>query len=103
MVTLYNAIYYFPREQRVAVFAKLASFLKPGGKLVVSTSCRGGSPGMQVLNLWTSSVDGFGPLPTEDELTAQLQEAGFSALEARRVIPGEDYLAITATYRAGAA
>ena len=102
IVTLYNAIYYFRSEERVAVFEKLASFLKPGGRLILSTSCQGGSAGMQLLNVWTSSVVGFGPLPTEAELVEQLGRAGFRDLSLRRVIPGEAYLAIVATVDPGA-
>ena len=99
LVTLYNAIYYFAREERVAVLAKLASFLEPGGKLVLSTSCRGGSPGMQMLNVWTSSTRGFGPLPTKDELVKQAAEAGFVDIETKHVIPGEPYVALIARKR----
>jgi SAM-dependent methyltransferase len=97
VVTLYNAIYYFPVAERVALFKKLASFLRPGGRLIVSSSCRGGSPGMQMLDVWTSSVDGFGPLPSEDELAAQVREAGFGRVDARSLIPGERYLAVVAS------
>lgn len=93
LITLYNVIYYFPKAERVALFAKLASFLRPGGKLVVSTSCQGGSLGMQMLNVWTSSAVGLGPLPTETELIAQLREAGFVDISSRRMIPGERYYA----------
>jgi 4-hydroxy-2,2'-bipyrrole-5-carbaldehyde O-methyltransferase len=97
VVTLYNAIYYFPVAERVELLRKLGSFLRPGGRLIVSTSCRGGSPGMQMLDVWTSSVDGFGPLPSEEELAQQIRAAGFDALEARSVIPGERYVAILGT------
>jgi SAM-dependent methyltransferase len=97
LVTLYNAIYYFPVAERVALFRTLAKFLRPGGRLIVSSSCRDGSPGMQMLDVWTSSVEGFGPLPSEDELAAQIAEAGFAAVEARSIIPGERYVAVLAT------
>jgi SAM-dependent methyltransferase len=100
VVTLYNAIYYFPVAERVALFEKLASFLRPGGRLIVSSSCRGGSPGMQMLDVWTRSVDGFGPLPSEDELAAQVRAAGFGRVDVRSLIPGERYVAIVASERA---
>lgn len=97
VVTLHNAIYYFPRDERVALLAHLAAFLKPGGSLLLTTSCRGGSSGTRVLDLWTSSTRGFGPLPTEPELRAQLAEAGLADLRAHHVIPGEPYVALVAT------
>jgi SAM-dependent methyltransferase len=97
LVTLYNAIYYFPVAERVALFRRLAAFLRPGGRLIVSSSCRGGSPGMQMLDIWTSSVDGFGPLPSEEELADQVRAAGFIVDEARSIIPGERYVALMAT------
>jgi SAM-dependent methyltransferase len=100
VVTLYNLIYYFPLAERVALFRKLASFLRPGGRLIVSSSCRGGSPGMQMLDVWTRSVDGFGPLPSEDELAEQVRAAGFGRIETRRLIPGERYLAVVASEHA---
>lgn len=97
VVTLYNLIYYFPVKERVALFKKLSGFLKPGGRLIVSTSCQGGSPGMRLLNLWTSSTAGFGPLPTKDQLVAQMREAGFAEITAKKAIPGEQYFAFLAT------
>jgi SAM-dependent methyltransferase len=97
VVTLYNAIYYFSVAERVALFARLRAWLKPGGRLILSTSCRGGSPGMQLLNVWTSNVDGFGPLPIPAELESQLRAAGFGAIDVQKVIPGEQYFALTAT------
>ena len=93
IVTLYNVIYYFPRAERNALFAELASFLRPGGKLIVTTSCRGGSVGMRMLDVWTSSTSGLGPLPTPDELIGQLREAGFVDIQSKRIIPGEPHYA----------
>ncbi len=95
-VTLYNVIYYFPVAERVALFAKLASFLQPGGRLIVSTSCQGGSPGMQMLDVWTSSAEGLGRLPTEEELGNQLRDAGFVDVQSKKAIPGEPYFAFVA-------
>lgn len=97
VVTLYNAIYYFSVAERVALLARLRAYLKPGGRLILSTSCRNGSPGMQLLNVWTSNVAGFGPLPVPGEVEAQLREAGFGAVATTKVIPGEQYYAFVAT------
>lgn len=97
VVTLFNAIYYFPREERVALLEKIAAHLAPGGLLVLSTSCRGGSAGMQVLDLWASSTRGLGPLPTEAEIVTQVRRAGFLDPRPRRAIPGEAYITLVAT------
>lgn len=93
IVTLYNVIYYFPHAERIDLFAKLASFQRPGGKLIVTTSCRGGSVGMRMLDVWTSSTSGLGPLPTPDEIVDQLRGAGFVDIQSKRIIPGEPYYA----------
>lgn len=95
-VTLYNVIYYFPAAERVALLEKLASFLKPGGRLILSTSCQGGSPGMQVLDIWMSNTEGLGRLPIESEVVAQLRSAGFAEVRSKRAIPGEPYYAFVA-------
>lgn len=97
LVTLHNAIYYFATAERAALFASLRAFLRPGGRLVVTSSLRGGSAGMQLLDLWTSSVEGAGPLPSEAELVAQITGAGFGGVVVRRLIPGEAYVGIVAT------
>lgn len=98
VVTLHNAIYYFPVAERVSLLAGLSSFLRPGGRLLITTSCRGGgSPGMAVLDLWTSSTVGSGPLPTKDQLVAQMREAGLVDVEVTSLVPGEPYFAFTAS------
>ncbi len=102
LVTLHNALYYFPTDERAALLAHLGAFLRPGGRLLVCSSCRGGSPGMQLLDVWTSSALGLGPLPSEAELVAQLGEAGFARVEMRRLVPGEPYVGVIASRRASA-
>lgn len=97
LVTLHNNIYYLPESKRVAALAHARSLLAPGGRLLLTTSCPGGSPGIEVLNLWFEYADFGGSLPHEPELTAQLEEAGFSDIEVRRLIPGEQFRAFVGT------
>lgn len=78
LVTLHNSIYYFPVEERSAVLAHAARFLRPGGQLLVTTATRGGSPGTSVLNLWGVMTEGCGQLPTPAELLADLARAGLA-------------------------
>ncbi len=58
VVTLQNNIYYFPVDERVKLFQHLRSFLKSGGKLLVTTGCRDGSTMMRVLDLWSAATEG---------------------------------------------
>lgn len=76
-VTLHNNIYYFPVDERVALLKHVLSFLKPSGRLLLTTGCWGGSSMMQVLSLWGAVTEGCGPLPTPDEMVQQMAEAGF--------------------------
>ncbi|OEV02443.1 SAM-dependent methyltransferase [Streptomyces oceani] len=97
LVTLHNNIYYFPESERVAVLRKARSLLTPGGRLLLTSACRGGNIGMEVLNLWFRHADFGGALPREDELVAQLERAGFSDVRTNRVVPGEQFRAFTAS------
>ncbi|MEE1942548.1 class I SAM-dependent methyltransferase [Streptomyces sp. TRM 70361] len=97
LVTLHNNIYYFAPEERVEVLERARALLAPGGRLLLTTSCRGGHIGLEVLNLWFTYADFGGPLPREDELTDQLERAGFTDVRADRIVPGEQFHAFTGT------
>lgn len=98
LVTLHNNIYYFPEAERVEVLERARSFLAPGGRLLLTTSCQGGGNlGVDVLNLWFEYADFGGPLPREDELVAQLERAGFAGVRATRIVPGEPFRAFVGT------
>jgi SAM-dependent methyltransferase len=94
VATLHNNIYYFPVAERVALLSHVRRFLRPRGRLVVTTACRGGTPNTEVLNLWGALTAGCGRLPDRAELAEQLRAAGFSALRSRRIVPGERVYAI---------
>ncbi|MGK5543935.1 SAM-dependent methyltransferase [Streptomyces sp. URMC 127] len=96
LVTMHNNIYYFAEDERVAALAKARSLLAPGGRILLTTACRGGSVGLDVLSLWFTYADFGGPLPREEELVAQLEGAGFTGVEAARIVPGEEFRAFTA-------
>ena len=96
---LLNVIYYFPVRERPDVVAKVASFLRPGGRLLLASSCRGGSEGMRVLDIWCSSTEGSGPLPAREQLTSLLAEAGLGDIEVKRAIPGEQYYLVSGRKR----
>jgi 4-hydroxy-2,2'-bipyrrole-5-carbaldehyde O-methyltransferase len=96
VATLHNNIYYFPVAERVGLLSHVRGFLKPGGRLVVTTACRGGSPTTEILNVWGALTAGCGRLPGRDELAEQLRAAGCSAVRSRHLIPGERIYAFVA-------
>jgi SAM-dependent methyltransferase len=96
VATLYNNIYYFPMEERVTLLKRIGRFLKPGGFLLLTTCCQGGSLGTEALNLWGAATRGAGRLPAEKELVSQLREAGYSKVEARNLLPGDRFVAFQA-------
>jgi SAM-dependent methyltransferase len=98
LVTLHNNIYYFPQSERVEVLERARSFLAPGGRLLLTSSCQGGGNlSLDVLNLWFEYADFGGPLPQEDELTAQLEKAGFVDVRATQIIPTQPFRAFVGT------
>ncbi len=97
LVTLHQNIYYFPVADRPALLAHARAFLRPGGRLLLTTGCRGGSAAMAVLDLWGAATAGAGRLPEPQELVEQLREAGFADATATRLIPKEALFAFTGT------
>jgi 4-hydroxy-2,2'-bipyrrole-5-carbaldehyde O-methyltransferase len=97
LVTLHNNIYYFPVDRRTALLAHVRGFLRRGGRLLLTTAVRGGSPTTELLNLWGAMTAGCGRLPEREELAAQLRDAGFASVRPRRLIPGERIYSFVAT------
>jgi cyclopropane fatty-acyl-phospholipid synthase-like methyltransferase len=97
IATLYNNIYYFPIEERVALLKRIGRFLRPGGFLLLTTCCQGGSIGTEALNLWGAATRGAaGRLPAEDELVDQLRQAGYSSVKTKNLVPGERFMSFQA-------
>jgi 4-hydroxy-2,2'-bipyrrole-5-carbaldehyde O-methyltransferase len=96
IATLYNNIYYFPVDERVALLEHIGSFLRPGGFLVLITLCQGGSLGAEALNLWGAATCGAGRLPDEDEMVSQLRQAGYGTVRTMNLLPGDRFLAFQA-------
>jgi hypothetical protein len=90
-------VYYFPLAERVALFAKLRGAVRPGGRLLVTSICRGGSMLAAILDVWGSLTEGCGPVPDPDELAAQLREAGWGAVDARNLLPGDRFYRFVAS------
>lgn len=96
IATLYNNIYYFPVEERVALLQRIASFLKPSGFLLLTTCCQGGGLGTEALNLWGAATCGAGRLPAEKELVGQLHQAGYGTVKTKNLLPGDRFLSFQA-------
>jgi len=96
IATLYNNIYYFPVEERVALLERIGSFVRPGGFLLLTTCCQGGSLGVEALNLWGAATKGAGRLPAEDELVNQLRQAGYNRVKMTNLLPGDRFVAFQA-------
>lgn len=101
LVTFHNNIYYFPLAERVPLLRHALALLKPGGTLLLTTACGGGSPTVAALDIWSAGTEGCGRLPTPEELLAQLGEAGFIAARGRRLVPGDSFHAFLASKPAG--
>ena len=96
IVTLYNNIYYFAVEDRVALLRHIREFIKPDGFLLLTTCCQGGSLAVEVLNLWGAATATCGRLPRVDEIISHLDKAGYKNVKAIRLIPAEKFFAFRA-------
>jgi len=96
IATLYNNIYYFPVAERVTLLKHIGSFIRPGGFLLLTTCCQGGSLGSEALNLWGAATSGAGRTPAEDELVCQLREASYSTVKTKNLLPGDRFVAFQA-------
>jgi 4-hydroxy-2,2'-bipyrrole-5-carbaldehyde O-methyltransferase len=96
IATMHNNIYYFPVAERVALLTHVGAFLRPGGRVLITTGCRRGGSGIEILNLWAAMTAGCGRLPAADELEQQLRAAGYVNVRSRRAVPGQAYYVFTA-------
>jgi hypothetical protein len=91
LLTLHQNIYYFPVAERVALLARLRGWLRPGGRILLTTVCRGASPVNEILSLWGAITEGCGRLPDPGELVEQLRQAGYRDANARNLMPGQGF------------
>jgi SAM-dependent methyltransferase len=91
LLTLHQNIYYFPVAERVALLARLRGWLRPGGRILLTTVCRGGGPVNEIMSLWGAATEGCGRLPDPGELVEQLRQAGFQQANSRSLMPGQGF------------
>jgi SAM-dependent methyltransferase len=96
IITLYNNIYYFPVEKRVALLQHIKTFLKPESMLLLTTCCQGGNPGVEALNLWGAATATGGRLPDVEEMVSQLSSAGYRDVKAMKLTPTDSFYAFRA-------
>ncbi|MFC1574504.1 class I SAM-dependent methyltransferase [Gemmatimonadota bacterium] len=99
LLFLFSVVYYFQVPERISILRDLRERLSPHGRLAVAVSCRGeGADRFSAnLNLATTSMEGLTPLPTPQEMEAQLREAGFQTVARERLIPGTTYFGFVAS------
>lgn len=96
LVTLYNNAYYFPIQERAALFTGIRSLVKPGGTLAVVSLMRGGSVASRNFDVVLRSTEGCAELPDLQELVQQLKEAGFGSVSVRQIMPSEHFAGVLA-------
>ena len=99
LILLLNNIYYFPRDERAALFGRLGRLLNRPGHLVVTTLAAPGSVAAAHLNFMLACQAGAAALPRGGELEADLIEAGFAGIQAQSIVPTEPFLAVRAALR----
>jgi SAM-dependent methyltransferase len=96
IATLFNNIYYFPVADRINLLAHIMKFIRPGGFLLLTSCCQGGSLGVEALNLWGAATANAGRLPYRQEMVDQLYAAGFSAVQSMSLVPGDAFYSFKA-------
>ena len=96
MITLYNNIYYFPLEERVALFQTLRDLLAPDGALALVSMMQGDSMEAANFDLVLRSTIGGAPLPELNEVSQQLRDGGFTHIKQTRLMFGEPFFGLLA-------
>lgn len=89
LITLYNNIYYFTLEERIALFKTLLGWSNADGRLALVSVMRGNSIESANFDLVLQSTQGCAPLPALEELVKQLRASGFGRIRSEQLAPGE--------------
>ncbi|MGY1724808.1 SAM-dependent methyltransferase [Blastococcus sp. SYSU DS0533] len=96
LALLANVVYYVPREERAALLAGVAARLAPGGTLLVVTTVATPQLFSRHFDLLLRAQEGGMALPSVDDLTTGLLDAGLRPREPRRIAPGAPLVAVAA-------
>lgn len=91
LITLHNNFYYFKAAERRALLDHVAGMLAPEGRVLITSSCQGGSPAVAALHLWWTLSDIDAGLPRREQLLSLLQDGGWRDIAHRQLLPGESY------------
>jgi len=89
LITMHQNIYYFEESERTALFQRLRSWLRPGGRFVLTSFMRGQTPAAIDFDIALRCTAGCTALPAVDELVASLRAAGFDRVQPSRLMPLE--------------
>lgn len=95
VVTAHQNVYYFDAGERTAIWRACREHLTDAGHLAIVTPTSGG-PLSDYFAVLLRSTAGCQRLPSADELTAELQAAGFEVVRRERLIPGDAVWGIAA-------
>lgn len=96
LVTLLNNLYYWPPEGRSDLLRLIRTVLAPGGVVLVATATTDGPPFNRHLDLMVRVNAGSHRLPTRQELSPDLADAGFVDIETIEPVPTSGLLVATA-------
>ncbi len=99
LVLLLNDVYYFPPEERAALYRALAESLVPGGSLVVVSMTVPGSIAAAHLHLMLVSQAGRAGLPRGTEIVSDLGHVGLEVVADEALVPTEPFVAVRAVRR----
>ncbi|MBL4848330.1 MAG: class I SAM-dependent methyltransferase [Planctomycetes bacterium] len=91
LITLHNNLYYFGVGDRCEVLRELYALLRPGGRLVITTECTGGTLAAQMEGLWAALTEGCGRYWSVGEHVAAFEQAGFVEVVAKRVVVADAF------------
>ena len=95
-VVSHGNYYFFSNDERLPFLEQMYAALKPGGKALVATACRGKHLSFELISLWFSSANFGGPLPVPGEVKGLMRQAGFVNVEVHELMPG-GYFAFVGT------
>ena len=87
LVTLLNNIYYWPPERRSETLRTIRTVIAPDGLLMLATATTHGHAFNRHLDLMVRVNTSSHPLPTRDEISVDLADAGYVDIETVQPLP----------------